>query len=125
LKENYLINSFIWPFIPSGRAPPDDFLALEKTLINEGLEISFGALTWFLPVSGSGGSLKLLFFPLGGSSLVASHPCGHEMLHSHALGGCSERGGGARFLGRMKDCATSYHMENELDLTLEVTVAVR
>jgi hypothetical protein len=125
LKENFLMNSFIWPSITSGGAPLDDFHALEKTLINEGLEISFGALTWFSPISGSGGGLELLFFPLRGTSLVASHPCGHEMLHSHALGGCSERGDGARFLGRMKDCATSSHTENDLDLTLEVAAAAR
>jgi hypothetical protein len=47
------------------------------------------------------------------------------MLHSHALGGCSEKGGGARFLGRTKDCVASSHTENELDLTLEVAAAVR
>jgi hypothetical protein len=55
LKKNNLINFFIWSFVPSGRAPLDDFLALEKTLINEGLEISFGALTLFPPVFGGGG----------------------------------------------------------------------
>jgi hypothetical protein len=45
LKKNNLINSFIWAFVPCGRAPLDDFLALENTLINEGLEINFRALT--------------------------------------------------------------------------------
>jgi hypothetical protein len=32
--------------------------------------------------------------------LVADHLCGHEMLHSHALGGYDERGGGSGLLGR-------------------------
>jgi hypothetical protein len=63
LKGNYLINSFIWPFIPSGRAPLNDSLALEKTLINEGLEISIRALIFFPPVYGGGGDLGLFPFP--------------------------------------------------------------
>jgi hypothetical protein len=56
------------------------------------LMISFRALTWFPPVSGGGGGLRLLL-PHQGTSLVAGHPCGHKTLHSHALGGCKERGG--------------------------------
>jgi hypothetical protein len=87
LKKNNLINSFIWPFVPSSRVPLDDFLALEKTLINEDLEISFGELTWFPSIFGGGGGLTLLILPLVGTSLVAGHPCGHQMLHSHVLGG--------------------------------------
>jgi hypothetical protein len=79
--------------------PLDDFFALEKTPINEGLEISFGALTWFPPVSCDGGGLRLLYLPLGGTSLVVGHPCGHEMLHSYALGGYDERGSGAGLFG--------------------------
>jgi hypothetical protein len=41
LKENNLIYFLIQPLIASGRAPLDNFFALKKTLINEGLEISF------------------------------------------------------------------------------------
>jgi hypothetical protein len=125
LKKNNLINSFTWPSVPSGRAPLDDFLALEKTLINEGLEISFGALTWFPPIIGSGGGLTLLFLPLGVTSLVAGHPYGHEMLHSYVLGGYDERGGGAGLLGRSMNWATTSCNANDLDLTLEVVVTVR
>jgi hypothetical protein len=47
------------------------------------------------------------------------------MLYLHALGGCNERRGGARFLGRIKDCATSSHTKNELDIILEVVAAAR
>jgi hypothetical protein len=125
LKENNLINFLIWPLITSGIAPLDNFFALKKTLINEGLEISFGALTWSPPISGSGDDLQLLFFSLGGPSLVAGHPCGHEVLRSHVLGGYNKRGGGARLLGRRMNRATTSHTENELDLTLEVAAAAR
>jgi hypothetical protein len=122
LEKNQFVGPLIRPPIPGGSAPLDDGFVLKKTLINQSLKIGFRALTWFPPISGGGGGLKLLLFPLGGTSLVAGHPCGHEMLYSHTLGGYSERGGGARFLGRMKGCATSSHTENELDLTLEVAV---
>jgi hypothetical protein len=125
LKKNNLINSFVWPFITSGRAPLDDFLALEKTLINEGLEISFEALIWFSLVYGGGGGLTLLFLPLGGTLLVAGHPCVHEMLHSHAPRGYDERGGGAGVLGRRMNWATTSCNAYDLDLTLEVAAAVR
>jgi hypothetical protein len=125
LKKNNLIKSFIWPFVSSGRAPLDDFLALENSLINKGLAISFGALTWFPPVAGGGGGLTILFLPIGGTSLVAGHPCGHEMLHSHVLGGYDERGGELGFLGRRMNWATTSCNTNDLDLTVEVVAAAR
>jgi hypothetical protein len=77
------------PLIPSGSTPLDDLLALEKTLINKCLKIGFRALTCFPHVFGGGGGGGLSLFPLslGGISLAAGHPCGHETIHSHALGG--------------------------------------
>jgi hypothetical protein len=97
LKENNLINSFIWPIVPSGRAPLDDFLALEKTLINEGLEISFGALAWFPPVSGGGGSLTLLFLPLGGTRLLLAILVVTRCFTRMRLGATMRGGGGGAF----------------------------
>jgi hypothetical protein len=105
--------------------PLDDSFALEKTLINKCFNIGFRALTWFPPISGGDGSLRLIPLPLGGTSLAAGHPCGHEMLHSHALGCRGERGGKAVLLRRRKNWATTSHTENDLDLTLEAVAAVR
>jgi hypothetical protein len=93
LEENQLIGLLVRPLISNGSVPLNDRLGLEKALINKCLKISFRALTWFPSISGSGGSLQLLPLRLGGTSLDALHPCGHEMLHSHTLGGCARRGG--------------------------------
>jgi hypothetical protein len=76
--------------------------AAEKTLFNQHLKIGFRALTWFSPISSGDGSFRLLLLSLGGTLLVASHPCSHKMLQSHALGGCGERGGKAVLLRRRK-----------------------
>jgi hypothetical protein len=76
-------------------------------------------------LSGGGGSLRLLLLPLGGTSLFAGHPCGHETLQSHALGGCGERGRKPVLLRRRKSWTTTSRTENDLDLTLEVAAAER
>jgi hypothetical protein len=52
--------------------------------------------------------------------LVAGHPCGHKMLHSHALGGYDKKGGGAGLLGRRMNWTTTSCNANDIDLTLEV-----
>jgi hypothetical protein len=57
--------------------------------------------------------------------LVAGHPYGHEILHSHALGGYDERGGGAGLLGRSMNWATTSCNTNDLNLTLKVAAAAR
>jgi hypothetical protein len=98
---------------------------LEKTLVNQHLKISFRALTWFPPISGGDNSLRLILLSLGGTSLIASHPCSHKTLQSHALGGYGERGGKAVLLRRRKSWATTSRNENDLDLTLEVAAAER
>jgi hypothetical protein len=76
-------------------------------------------LLGFHPSPGGGG-LTLLFLPLGGTLLVAGHPCGHKMLHSHALGGYDKKGGGAGLLGRRMNWTTTSCNANDIDLTLEV-----
>jgi hypothetical protein len=125
-KSEKIINSFIWPFITSGKAPLDDFLILEKRPSSTRAWRSASEhLLGYHPSPVVVVALNSFFFFLGGTSLVAIHTCGHKTLHSHALRGCSERGGGAWFLGRMKYCVTSSHTENELDPTLEVAAAVR
>jgi hypothetical protein len=90
LEKNQFIGPLIRPSIPSGSATLGDGFSLEKTLVNQRLKIGFRALTWFPPISGGDDSLRLLL-PLGGTSLVAGHPCSHKMLQSHPLGGCGER----------------------------------
>jgi hypothetical protein len=90
---------------------------LEKTLINQRLKIGFRALTWFPPVSSGGGGLRLLLL-LGGTLLVASHPCGHKMLHLHALGGCSA-------LKEEEELGDYFSTKNDLDLTLEAAAPLR
>jgi hypothetical protein len=125
LEKNQFVSPLIRPPIPSGSAPLDDGFALEKTLINQRLKIAFRALSWFPPIFGDDGSLRLLLLSLGGTSLIAGHPCSHKMLQSHALRGCGERGCKVVLLRRRKSWATTSRTENDLNITLEVAVAKR
>jgi hypothetical protein len=70
LKENNLINSFIWPFITSGRAPLDDLFALEKTLINDDLRSATEHLLGFHPSPEVETAFNSYSFPLEAPRLL-------------------------------------------------------
>jgi hypothetical protein len=70
-------------------------------------------------------TLHSFSFPLEAPRLVAGHPYGHEMLHSHALEGYDKRGGGVGLLGRRMNWRTTSCNINNRNLTLKVAAAVR
>jgi hypothetical protein len=72
----------------------DDFFALEKTLVNKGLDISFGALTWFSPAVVA--ALYSFSFPLEAPRLLPAilvvTRCFTRMRSGATMGEAAEKG---------------------------------